>query len=291
MKKKLNILVLGCSGMLGYSIFDYFNSNKNFNTYGTLRSDEKLSLFDNNQQQHILTKIDALDINSLEQAVIKSQANIIINCIGLIKQEKNFDDPKIAFPINSILPHQLANIALTMKARLIHFSTDCVFTGDKGNYNENDIPDSIDIYGVSKKLGEVTYKHTITLRTSIIGHELDSKKSLVDWFLNSSIEVNGYKNAIFSGLPTYEVARVLEKFVIPNNSLYGLYHLSANPINKYDLLNLIKEIYKKDIIIKEDKEFKIDRSLNSDIFKKTTGYNPPTWKELVHNMCKNKIYR
>jgi dTDP-4-dehydrorhamnose reductase len=276
--------------MLGHSIFNFFYNEDGFNTFGTLRSDNKLSLFNNNQRKNIFKKVNGLDIDTIEKAVLKSNADIIINCIGLIKQEGNFDNPKIAYPINSILPHSMAILAHMNNARLIHFSTDCVFTGKKGNYHESDEPDSDDIYGLSKRFGEVRYKNSITLRTSIIGHELESKKSLVEWFLNSSSEVNGFKNAIFSGLPTIEIARIIKEYIIPNNSLSGLYHLSADPINKFDLLQLIKKTYNKDITIYEDTEFCINRSLNSDMFRDRTGYNPPEWKKLIRNMFVENNY-
>jgi dTDP-4-dehydrorhamnose reductase len=167
---------------------------------------------------------------------------------------------------------------------LIHISTDCVFSGNKGNYSETDNPDAEDVYGRSKLLGEVDYPHAITLRTSIIGHELGSARSLIGWFLNQTGCVKGYTEAIFSGVTTYELARVVRDFVIPNSKLHGLYHVAAEPISKYDLLQLVNREYGKGLQIEPDDKLKIDRSLDATRFKEATGYVAPGWPELVMKM-------
>jgi dTDP-4-dehydrorhamnose reductase len=187
-------------------------------------------------------------------------------------------------PINSILPHRLANLCELAEARLIHISTDCVFSGEKGGYVEKDFSDAKDLYGRSKYLGEVDYPNSITLRTSIIGHELNSSKSLINWFLSQEGSVKGYKNAIFSGLPTNEMAKVIRDYVIPNPSLKGLYQVSADPISKFDLLQLVSDVYGKIIQIIPDDLVKIDRSLNSEKFCKATGFKPKPWPQLIKEM-------
>jgi dTDP-4-dehydrorhamnose reductase len=170
-------------------------------------------------------------------------------------------------------------------ARLIHISTDCVFNGRKGLYKETDLSDAEDLYGKSKFIGELhDLPHAVTLRTSIIGHELNSNDSLVDWFLSQTGTVKGYKKAIFSGLPTVELARVIKDFVMPRTDLQGSYHVSADPIDKYTLLNLIANIYGKEIEIIADEKVHIDRSLNSDKFRQATGYQPPSWPILIEKM-------
>ena len=155
-------------------------------------------------------------------------------------------------------------------------------------YTEDDESDSQDLYGRTKFLGEVDCPNSITLRTSIIGHELVGNKSLISWFLSQEKSVRGFERAIFSGLPTCEIAKVIRDYVIPNKSLRGVYHLSSDPINKYDLLCLVKNIYKKDIEILKDDTFVIDRSLNSKKFRDETGYSPPSWKHLVKEMYEFK---
>ena len=213
-----------------------------------------------------------------------TKPDVVINCIGIIKQLPNANNHLESLAINSTLPHRLAKYCDAIGAKLVHFSTDCVFSGKQGFYKEEDFPDAYDLYGRTKFLGEVAYENSVTLRTSIIGHELDRSKSLVDWFLSQSGEVKGFSKAVFSGLPTIEVARVVKEYVIPNPNLSGLFHLSVDPINKYDLLNLVATTYGKSINIIRDDNLVIDRSLNSDRFRAATGFKPKPWPELIKDM-------
>jgi dTDP-4-dehydrorhamnose reductase len=228
--------------------------------------------------------VDVESLDSLTRMFATLQPDIVINCIGIVKQLADANDPLIALPINALLPHRLARLAQIAGARLVHISTDCVFSGEKGNYVEADLPDAYDLYGRSKLLGEVDYPNAITLRTSIIGHELTGNRSLIDWFLSQTGEVDGYKYAIFSGLPTVEIARIIHVHVIPNPDLHGLYHVSAAPINKFNLLSFVAKEYCKEIEIRENNDFVIDRSLNSDRFRSATGFKPESWPELIHRM-------
>ncbi|BCG83467.1 NAD(P)-dependent oxidoreductase (plasmid) [Mesorhizobium sp. 113-3-3] len=214
----------------------------------------------------------------------EARPDVVVNCVGIIKQLDASRNHLTSLSINASLPHRLAQLSRVAGARLIHVSTDCVFSGSKGNYLESDFADANDLYGRTKFLGEVDYPNAVTLRTSIIGHELESSKSLVDWFLSQQGEVRGYKNAVFSGLPAVELARVIKEFVIPNNDLRGLFHVSADPINKFDLLSLVSKAYDKEIDIIADTSVTVDRSLNSGLFRKTTGFKPDPWPELVAAM-------
>jgi dTDP-4-dehydrorhamnose reductase len=210
--------------------------------------------------------------------------HVVINCAGLIKQSEEAGDHVTIIYINCLFPHHLANLSLKYNFRLIHISTDCVFSGSKGNYTEDDFPDAQDLYGRSKLLGEVYYGNSITLRTSIIGHELNSSKSLVDWFLSKDKNIEGYKKAIFSGLTAFEIARVIHDYVI-NADLVGLYHLSADPISKYELLLLIKDVYGKTInVIPDDKKVVVNRSLDSSRFRKATGFFPKSWLMMIKEL-------
>jgi len=204
--------------------------------------------------------------------------------VGLVKQLAEADDPLTAIPINSLLPHRLARLSQVCSARFIHISTDCVFSGSKGMYVESDVPDALDLYGRSKLLGEVDYPNSVTLRTSIIGHELAGARSLVGWFLAQTGTIKGFNRAFFSGLPTVELARVIRDFVIPNSNIRGLYHVAAGRINKYDLLKLIASVYEKSIDIAPDDKLVIDRSLNGERFREATGYVAPEWQALIKTM-------
>lgn len=201
-----------------------------------------------------------------------------------MKQLADAEDPLQAIPINAMLPHRLSRLCELAGARLVQISTDCVFSGEKGNYRESDPSDAKDLYGKSKFIGELSSPHTITLRTSIIGHELQSAHGLLGWFLSQEERYNGYAKAIFSGLPTVVLAQIFRDEVIPRPELSGVYHVAGQPISKYDLLKLIATVYGKQIEIVRDDKFVIDRSLNAERFREATGYVAPEWPTLIKTM-------
>ncbi|AFB21256.1 dTDP-4-dehydrorhamnose reductase family protein [Rickettsia canadensis] len=280
----MKILILGVTGMLGNSIFRFLSCDKQFDVYGTVRDNSARSYFSQDLSDKLITNVVVENHDSFVKAFNKIKPDIVINCIGLVKQLVDVGDPLKALPINSLLPHRLAGLCDLVGSRLIHISTDCVFSGKKGNYKESDFPDCYDLYGRSKLLGEVDYPNTITLRTSIIGHELAGNRSLTNWFLSAEGSVKGFEKAIYSGFPTVELARIIRDFVLPNKELRGLYHVASKPINKLGLLKLVAEIYNKEIDIIPSDELVIDRSLDATRFNEVTGYTPPNWRELVKNM-------
>lgn len=282
---QVKILVLGATGMLGNAMVRYLSRNPRYEVYGSVRGVSAPRSLTADTTVHIVPSVDVEQHDSLVRAFAFVQPDVVINCIGLIKQLAAADDPLCALPINAMLPHRLAVLCSLSGARLVHVSTDCVFSGAKGNYLESDPSDAKDLYGKSKYLGEVTAAHTITLRTSIIGPELnDGAHALLGWFLSQQGVINGYTRAIFSGLPTVELARVVDEFVIPRPELSGLYHVAAEPISKFDLLTLIADVYGKTIEIKPLTEPAIDRSLDASRFNAATGYRAPAWRELVTRM-------
>ncbi|TXH04363.1 MAG: SDR family oxidoreductase [Candidatus Moraniibacteriota bacterium] len=265
-----------------------FSESKEFSVYGTARGDSAKRYFSNEASANIICGVDVGDHDSITAAFARVQPDVVINCIGLVKQLADANDPLVAVPINTLLPHRLASLCAVACARLIHVSTDCVFSGSKGNYSESDFPDAYDLYGRSKFLGEVDYPNAITLRTSIIGHELSGARSLVGWFLAQCGSVKGFSKAIFSGLPTVELARVVRDFVLPNPALTGLYHVAASPICKLDLLRLVAKAYEKETEIVPNDSLVIDRSLNPEKFRLATGYVAPEWPDLVRRMAEFK---
>ncbi|TPK79045.1 SDR family oxidoreductase [Mesorhizobium sp. B2-4-17] len=282
------LLVLGASGMLGNAVFRFFSTSPGFQTFGSIRSRSHQRLFSEEVSGNLVNLPDAENPDALLDLFADVAPDVVVNCIGLVKQLSSASDPLAAIPINAILPHRLARLCRIAGARLIHISTDCVFDGADGNYSESSRPNAYDLYGRSKLLGEVDYDNAITLRTSIIGRELNSAHSLIDWFLNQEGSVKGFTRAIFSGLPTVELARVIRDFVLPNPALTGLYHVSAAAISKHDLLNIVAQIYAKEIRIEPDDRVGIDRSLNSSRFRHATGYEPPQWPALIqamHDFC------
>jgi dTDP-4-dehydrorhamnose reductase len=281
----MRVIVLGASGMLGNAVFKIFSESADHEVWGTLRSASMKQYFPERLCSNLKTGIDILDHDALVRTFLELRPQLVINCVGLIKQLADANDPLTALPVNALLPHKLGALCKLSGARLIHVSTDCVFTGRKGNYVEADVSDAEDLYGKSKYIGEVhDQSHVVTLRTSIIGHELNSKHALVDWFMSQERQVKGYVRAIFSGLPTVELARIMRDVVASRPNLRGLYHVSAQPIAKYDLLLAIAKEYGKEIEIVPDDKVAIDRSLDSSRFTSDTGYVAPDWASLIKLM-------
>ncbi|WP_125717073.1 dTDP-4-dehydrorhamnose reductase family protein [Pseudoalteromonas rubra] len=280
----MKVLVIGATGMLGYSIFSNLSESAALEVYGTVRSIEGKQHFFERYLDSLIFNVDICNFETVEEAVKRLNPDVVVNCIGIIKQQKSSNNHLDAIYINALLPHKLANLCDEVGSKLIHFSTDCVFSGEKGMYGESDTPDASDLYGKSKLLGEVDYSPHLTLRTSIIGHELGSSLSLVDWFLSQTGAVNGYAKAIFSGLPTCYVANLLAEYVLPRKDLSGLFHLSVDPIDKFTLLKLVKDFYASTVTINEYKDFHIDRSLDSSRLRKELDWTPPQWVDLIELM-------
>jgi dTDP-4-dehydrorhamnose reductase len=278
-------LIIGGGGMLGHKLYQVFQNR--FETWATIRSDiekyEQLDLFD---RDRVLTGVDVFEFDSVARAVETVLPDVVINAIGVIKQLPSAKDPIVALTINSLFPHRLANLCAIHGSRLITLSTDCVFNGRRGMYTEEDIADAEDLYGRTKYLGEATGANSLTLRTSIIGREIDSAHSLVEWFLsNRGGSVKGFSKAIYSGFPTNVMAGIIGDLIEKHPKLSGLYHVSSEPINKYDLLLLIRDAYQAEIEIALDEEFRIDRSLDSTRFRNATGFVPSSWPEMISMMA------
>lgn len=280
----MRVLVLGASGMLGNAVLRVMHEKRDFEVFGAARSNSVSHFFSEEITKTMITGCDMSDYDALVKLFAQVMPNVVINCIGLIKQLADVDNPLITLPINAMLPHRLANLCALVGARFIHMSTDCVFSGEKGDYKESDISDATDLYGKSKYLGEVDYPHAVTLRTSIIGHELQSAHGLVGWFLSQEGHCRGYSKAIFSGLPTVVLAQIIRDIVMVNSNLSGVYHVAAKPISKYDLLKLVADVYGKSIEIVPDDRLVIDRSLNAERFYQATGYVAPEWIDLIKTM-------
>lgn len=280
------MLILGGTGMLGNAMLRLLAADPGLSVVATGRFAGSRQLLHPSLGERLIPGVDAENSDNLVELFAEHPSDVVINCIGLVKQLPRAKDVLPAVAINTVLPHRLARLCQAIGARLIHFSTDCVFNGAQGKYRESQPADANDVYGLSKLLGEVAEPHTLTLRTSMIGHELASNHSLVDWFLSQSGVVKGYRQAIFSGLPTVELARIVRDHVIPQADLSGLYHVSAEPISKYDLLRLVADAYGRDVEIMPDDSVVIDRSLDSTRFRGATGYQPAPWPELVAAMRK-----
>ncbi len=279
----MKVLVLGASGMIGSTMLRVLSEKDDWQTVGSIRG----KALDGPVCPALAAGIDLANPDHLHHLFREVRPDVVVNCAGLTKHLREGKEPIPALTMNALLPHRLAEFCDVARARLIHVSTDCVFSGRKGNYRETDDPDATDVYGRTKALGEVGGPNAVTLRTSTIGHELATRFGLLEWFLQQT-ECKGYRRAIFSGLPTVEFARVVRDVVIPNQDLNGLYHVGAAPINKDSLLRLIANVYGTPTNIVTDDEVVIDRSLNSDRFAAVTGYRAPDWPSLIYAMHESR---
>lgn len=275
------VLVLGGAGMLGHKMLQVCGAR--FDVWATFRGDvDRYVSHGLIPRGRAVTGVDAMRFETVERAIREARPDFVINCIGVVKQLAEGHDPIISISVNSLFPHRVAAVCREVGARVIHVSTDCVFSGRKGMYLESDPPDAEDLYGRSKFLGEVAGENALTLRTSIIGREVRSTTGLVEWFLsNRGGTVNGFSEAIYSGLTTLHLASLIADLMELEEPLHGLYQVSSEPINKYDLLVLLNEAFGADVMIRRSTELRIDRSLDSKRFREVAGWQPPTWPEMV----------
>ncbi|MBN1166543.1 MAG: SDR family oxidoreductase [Methanospirillaceae archaeon] len=284
----MKIIIFGTTGMLGHKLIQ--NLSQRHDVTGTTRKD--LSEYANYpvfSGVKILNNIDAADFTSINNAIEKVNPDVIINCIGIVKQLPQAQDPLPSITINSLFPHQLAQVCNKKGIRLIHYSTDCVFSGKDGNYKETDIPDPEDLYGRSKLLGEVTQGRCLTLRTSLIGRELSGFRSLFEWVLQQDgKEIHGYTKAIFSGLTTNAHAQILDDILTRKKNLTGLYHVASTPISKFDLISMIINRFNLNITIIADDSVVCNRSLDGSRFIKDTGISIPSWEMMIEQLYIDK---
>ncbi len=281
----MKVLIFGASGMLGHKL--YQRLSEGFHVVGTVRETfsevERFGIFD---RSHIIEAIDVTDREAVDFAVETANPDIVINAVGIIKQRPNAKDRILTLSVNSIFPNYLAQLAESNGFRLITISTDCVFSGSRGGYTGKDTPDAHDLYGMSKLLGEVDAPGCLTLRTSIIGRELATTNSIVEWFLsNRGGSVNGYTRAIYTGLSTLEFADTVARLIAERPDLNGVYHVASETITKFDLLTLLNEVFSANIEIRRDDSVVIDRSLDATRFQAETGIIPPAWPEMVARLA------
>ena len=280
----MRVIVLGAAGMLGHKLIQRLR--KDFEIAGTIRepvSNERLTQALPGVK--LYANVEATDLLSIEQAIDDWKARVVLNCVGIVKQAAAASDPVASISINSLFPHLLTDITRKLGIRLIHFSTDCVFSGRKGDYTETDNPDPIDLYGRSKLLGEVIGQQTLTLRTSIIGRELRGHLGLIDWFLSQrGKHVNGYVHALYSGLTTIATADLASRIIREHAELQGLWQVSGNPISKFDLLRIVNRTYNLGIDLTPEETFQCDRRLSSDRFRGHTGWQPETWDNMISEL-------
>ena len=281
----MRLLILGGSGMLGHQLWRGLHAQHD--TWVTLRRPVADFAVHNLFDEAKAIQLDDITADTaLERALGQAKPEAVINCVGLIKQRDEASDEALTLRVNAEFPHRLAKRCGEAGARLIHFSTDCIFAGTKGNYTESDPSDAADLYGQSKHQGEVADAHSVTLRTSVIGHELGTNLALLDWFLSQRGQaISGFTKAIYSGFTTLEMARIVDRILTQHPALSGVWHVASESISKFALLQLCREKLGWEGVIEPNDEFVCDRSLNADRFNQATGYTPPSWEAMISELA------
>ena len=281
------VLILGGSGMLGHKMFQLLGARFP-KTYATVRSSDSADLLKSvglHNEQRMIKGIDVLEPLALSSLIAKLGPDVIVNCVGIVKQREQASDSIASIKTNALLPHQLSEMYQEAGARLIHFSTDCVFDGVRGAYTEGDVSNATDLYGRSKLLGETTADSSLTLRSSIIGRELASYDSLLEWFLAQNRgQVKGFKKALYAGITTNQMARLVGDLIEEHPKLSGMYQVSGPWISKYDLLMIVRDKFNLEIEIEPDNEVTIDRTLVGDKFEAATGIKQPSWTQMIEEL-------
>jgi len=284
----MKVLILGGEGMLGHKVYQVLS--RRFDAYATFREAQGLwrryPVYEHTPPGHCFGGVDVISLDSVIKVVGELKPEVVINCIGIVKQLEEARDPILSLQLNSLFPHRLAGLCAAAGARLFHVSTDCVFSGRKGLYTEEDVPDAEDLYGRTKLLGEVNRPGCLTIRTSIFGRDFLKQSALLEWFLSRrGGRANGYRHAIYSGFPTQVLARIMGDLMADHPGLSGLYQIASRPLSKYELLLKIREAMKLDIEVVPYDDPPCDRSLSASRFLAATGYRIPDWDEMMAELA------
>ena len=287
----MKIIILGASGLIGHTLFQKLSERFDC-VYGILHSSKekykKFGIFENDK---VIDKIDVLTFNELEKIFQTVDPDVVLNCVGVTKRKDEIKDIEKVLLVNAVFPHKLANWAKKNKKRVIHFSTDCVFNGKEGNYTEESVTTGEDIYGKSKALGEIKYKHTLTIRSSFIGQELSGKTELLEWFLSQSKSVKGFRKSLYSGVSTIFMSKIVCDIIEFFPNLSGLYQLATQvPISKYELICIANDYFNKNIEIIPEDLFETKPTLVGDKLQEIMKFDVPSWNEMMEELSINKEF-
>lgn len=288
----MKVIVLGANGMIGHRL-TYDLASFGHEVWAGVRAPNRdLERLKSLTNFNLFCEEKMTDMSALTKHLEKIKPDIILNALGIVKQNPLCQNAEIIYQTNSVFPQQLAMLCEKLKIRFIQLSSDCIFTGKKGNYTELDVPDAEDLYGKSKFLGEIKgMDNVLTIRSSWIGHEMNTKISLLEWFLHSSGTIKGFSNALYTGFTTKEFSLILNQIVFPNKKINGLLHLASPAISKYDLLHLFKKHFKKDIQINTDDALVKNLILDGTQFIKLTGFVPKSWDQMISELANDQLSR
>jgi dTDP-4-dehydrorhamnose reductase len=276
------ILILGASGMLGHMLVRVLSPHHNVVGTTSSKHDEKSPLARILSEENWVDQVDVRNLPTVEKAIRDTKADVVINCVGVIKQKMESSNIMDAILINSLIPHQLANICNQTQSRLIHFSTDCVFEGTPGVKMANQVPNATDLYGTTKRLGEVNYGSALTLRTGFVGRQLSGAEGLFEWVRSQRGKtIDGYQNAIYSGFTAMALSQIIRQIIEEHEQLSGLHQVAGNHINKFDLITKLNEYLDLDLTINRNTDFMCDRSMDGSEFTKLTDIAIPSWDDML----------
>jgi dTDP-4-dehydrorhamnose reductase len=285
----MRVCILGSGGMLGHMLVRVLSETHD--VYGTSKQEWSAAsgLAKFLSKEKWIAGVDAKDITTVDDFFREHQFDVVINCIGVVKQRGHRTSEDEMIEVNAHFPHKLLRICDASDARLIQISTDCVFSGNKGNYLVTDNPDPIDIYGSSKLAGEIVDDHNLTIRTSHVGRELSNFTSLFEWILNNrGKKVVGYSNAIYSGLTTFSLSVVINSLLTTGSSINGLVHVASSPISKFQLITELNNRLDLGLDIKIDDSVVLNRSLLSSDQITQHGIEIPSWDQMLDNFCEDQ---
>ena len=286
-----SVLVLGAAGMLGHMLVRTLSDSHRVVGTTSHAFGHSGKLTEILPRDRCVDLLDVRDFVKVERTIRDWQPDVVVNCVGLIKHKMDDDCVLDAVLINSVFPHQLARLCDELKTRLIHFSTDCVFAGTPGVKRLTDIPDATDVYGTTKRLGEVGYGTSLTLRTSFVGRQIVGAEELVEWVISQrSGQITAYKNAIYSGLTTRALSDVVQQIIDRQPNLVGLYQVASSPITKFDLISHLNDKLRLDITVNPDTKFECDRTLDGSDFGRVTGIQVPSWEEMLSELCSDQAF-
>ena len=276
------ILILGASGMLGHMLVRVLSPHHHVVGTTSSQYDEKSHLARILSVGNWVDHVDVRNLSTVEKTIRDTKADVVINCVGVIKQKMESSNIMDAILINSLIPHQLANICNQTQSRLIHFSTDCVFDGSPGIKKVNDVPNATDLYGTTKRLGEVDYAPALTLRTGFVGRQLSGFEGLFEWVRSQRGKtIDGYQNAIYSGFTAMALSRIIRQIIEEHEQLSGLHQVAGNHINKFELITKLNEYLDLDLTINRNIDFMCDRSMDGSEFTKLTDIAIPSWDDML----------
>ena len=290
-RTRRHILVLGASGMLGHMLVRVLAPHHEVRGTTLGNFDHKSLLARVLKRDYWVDCVDIRDWVALEMTISATNPDVVINCVGVIKQKMETSNVMDAICINSLAPHKLAQLCDSKGIKLIHFSTDCVFEGTPGLKRPSDTPNATDLYGTTKRLGEVTYGQTLTIRTGFVGRQLSGSEGLFEWLWSQrGRPVNGFKNAIYSGLTTMALSRVVQDIIEKHPNLAGLHQIASTPINKFDLINKLNNRLALNLSVESNSDFWCDRSLDGSEFTGLTNIAVPSWDDMLDEFASDQHF-